>query len=85
MRINKAVGWLAIDVWDGGISESLLYVVTGVVVDLGIFVSFPCFEKVLSDVMSEALAVGTGDERLADVNVNVSAAVMALEVPMTIP
>ena len=72
-----------IDAW---VIESLSGVMTAVLFALKFVVSVSYFVEVLSDVAVESLAVGTGAEVLAGINVNISAAATnALEFPMSIP
>ena len=74
--VDAAVELLVIGVWAGMMIGSLSEVVTGVVGVLVFLVAVSYFLEMLSGVMVKALAVGIGVEALADMNVNVFAAVM---------
>ena len=78
------VGILLIDVW---VVESLADVLTGVLLALKFVVVVSYAVEVLSDVVTESSAANIGVvEVLANMNVNLSAAVMTtLEFPMPIP
>ena len=83
MVVNMTVGLVVVGVGADVVTESLSDVVTGGVVNLEYVVLVSYFVEVLCDAVAEALYVGIGVEVLADVNLNVSAAVMtALEFPL---